>query len=64
MREILEIDDEQPLTLGYMEPRGSLPLRKTISSYLKTKGITASPESILIVSGGLQALQLIYRLAY
>lgn len=59
MRKILEIGHEQPLTLGYMESRGSLPLRKTISTHLKTKGITASPEAILIVSGGLQALQLI-----
>lgn len=59
MREILQIDHKQPLTLGYMEPRGSLPLRKTISTYLRSKGIEASPESILIVSGGLQALQLI-----
>ncbi|MEI3613143.1 aminotransferase-like domain-containing protein [Pseudogracilibacillus sp. SO30301A] len=59
MREILHIDHEQLLSLGYMESRGSLSLRKTISTHLKSKGIEASPESILIVSGGLQALQLI-----
>jgi hypothetical protein len=38
-----------------MEPKGSLSLRKTVSTYLRTKGIKASPESILIVSEELQA---------
>lgn len=59
MEQLLQIDNEQSLSLGYTEPKGSLSLRKTVSTYLKTKGINASPESILIVSGGLQALQLI-----
>ncbi|MFB4164969.1 PLP-dependent aminotransferase family protein [Alteribacillus sp. JSM 102045] len=59
MGQTLQIDDEQSLSLGYMEPKGSLSLRKTVRAYLRTKGIEASPESILIVSGGLQALQLI-----
>ncbi|MGM0900288.1 MAG: PLP-dependent aminotransferase family protein [Bacillota bacterium] len=59
MGQILHIDHEQSLSLGYMEPKGSLSLRKTVSEYLMCKGIEASPESILIVSGGLQALQLI-----
>lgn len=59
MKQILKIDNEQSISLGYMEPKGSLSFRKTLSEYLKSKGIEASPESILIVSGGLQALQLI-----
>lgn len=59
MAKILEIDMENDLSLGYEEPKGSIHLRKTISNYLKGKGIEASPSSILIVSGGLQALQLI-----
>lgn len=59
MQELLQIDNEQSLSLGYTEPKGSLSLRKTVSDHLKLKGIDASPESILIVSGGLQALQLI-----
>ncbi|WP_277679422.1 PLP-dependent aminotransferase family protein [Gracilibacillus dipsosauri] len=58
MREILRTDHEN-LSLGYVEPKGLVSLRNTVSKYLKTKGIVASPESILIVSGGLQALQLI-----
>lgn len=46
-------------SLGYSEPKGSIHLRELLSEYLKAKGIIASPSSILIVSGGLQALQLI-----
>ncbi|MED4755351.1 PLP-dependent aminotransferase family protein [Brevibacillus choshinensis] len=45
--------------LGYVEPKGLLPLREEISRYLRTRGIVASPASILVVSGALQALQLI-----
>lgn len=44
---------------GYEEPKGYLPLREALSRYLRTIGIQASPASILIVSGALQALQLI-----
>jgi len=46
-------------SLGYEEPKGLLYLRQQISSYLKTFGIDTPPSSILIVSGALQALQLI-----
>ncbi|MEJ8547844.1 PLP-dependent aminotransferase family protein [Brevibacillus borstelensis] len=45
--------------LGYSEPKGWLPLREAVSGHLRTKGIEATPASILIVSGALQALQLI-----
>ncbi len=45
--------------LGYEEAKGSNVLREQISSYVKGIGINASPSSILIVSGALQALQLI-----
>ncbi|KOP78848.1 PLP-dependent aminotransferase family protein [Cytobacillus solani] len=47
------------LSLGYSEPKGSLYLREIISGYIKSKGINASPSSIMIVSGGLQALHLV-----
>lgn len=46
-------------SLGYEEPKGSPYLRNVLSKYLKKYGIHASPDSILIVSGSLQALQLI-----
>lgn len=45
--------------LGYEEQRGILPLRKEISKYLAKKEIFVEPEKILIVSGALQALNLI-----
>ena len=44
---------------GYEEQKGFYPLREAISKYVKSFGIHASPSSILIVSGALQALQLI-----
>ncbi|KYC73668.1 aminotransferase class I/II-fold pyridoxal phosphate-dependent enzyme [Bacillus coagulans] len=47
------------ITLGYPEPKGSFDLREMISIYLKAKGIIASPSSIMVVSGGIQALQFI-----
>ena len=59
MKKFLQNDVDSTLTLGYEEPKGSLELRETISHYLKKKGIEAAPASILIVSGALQALQLI-----
>ncbi|SES13769.1 PLP-dependent aminotransferase family protein [Psychrobacillus sp. OK032] len=45
--------------IGYSEPKGSKKLRVVLSDYLQKRGIHTSPESILIVSGALQALQLI-----
>jgi len=46
-------------SLGYEEPRGLPFLRQQISIYLSSFGINVSPSSIMIVSGALQALQLI-----
>ncbi len=45
--------------MSYEEPKGLIILREKLALYLKSLGISASPESIMIVSGGLQALQLI-----
>lgn len=59
MKKFLQIEMEESLSLGYEEPKGSYILRETISNYLIKKDIEASPDSILIVSGALQALQLI-----
>lgn len=44
---------------GYSEPKGHLVLRQALSSHLQKQGIQASSDQILIVSGGIQALQLI-----
>ncbi|MGX2960160.1 aminotransferase-like domain-containing protein [Peribacillus sp. JNUCC 23] len=59
MQQMFQSCTSKMFSLGYSEPKGSIHLRAIISEYLKAKGIEASPSSILIVSGGLQALQLI-----
>ncbi|NLP52912.1 PLP-dependent aminotransferase family protein [Bacillus sp. RO1] len=45
--------------IGYSEPQGSKKLRCVLCEYLKKRGIATAPENILIVSGAIQALQLI-----
>lgn len=59
MSEILHRLPARIQSLGYEEEKGLFELRKQLSIYLKNIGINASPSSILIVSGALQALQLI-----
>lgn len=44
---------------GYEEPKGLLHLREQISRHLNDRGIDSSPHGILVVSGALQALQLV-----
>jgi Transcriptional regulators containing a DNA-binding HTH domain and an aminotransferase domain (MocR family) and their eukaryotic orthologs len=44
---------------GYPEPRGLYALREEISRHMAGYGVKVSPDSVLIVSGALQALQLI-----
>ncbi|MED4727403.1 PLP-dependent aminotransferase family protein [Aneurinibacillus migulanus] len=50
---------QRAMPLGYEGPKGNLYLRQQISTYVKSLGIDCSPSSILVVSGALQALQLI-----
>ncbi|WP_435890973.1 PLP-dependent aminotransferase family protein [Paenibacillus silvae] len=57
--EILQNLSSRTRTLNYIEPQGSLELREALALHLQTSGIQASPDSILIVSGSLQALHLI-----
>ncbi len=45
--------------MGYEEPKGLLVLREEITKYLMKRGIETDPSKILIVSGALQALNLI-----
>ncbi|GAA0376924.1 PLP-dependent aminotransferase family protein [Bacillus horti] len=49
----------QKLDLGYEDPRGNRQLREEIQAHVRQRGILTSTSSILIVSGALQALQLI-----
>ncbi|WP_405154213.1 PLP-dependent aminotransferase family protein [Paenibacillus sp. FSL K6-0108] len=57
--DILHTLSSRSRALNYLEPQGSLELRQALSFYLQANGIHASPDSILIVSGSLQALHLI-----
>lgn len=59
MKTVFEKMSDKEISLNYPEPYGLLELRKAISKYLAAKGIDAPPSCILIVSGALQALQLI-----
>lgn len=59
MSEVLQAVSSRPMPLGYEEPKGNYRLREQIARHAESVGIKASPSSILIVSGALQALQLI-----
>jgi GntR family transcriptional regulator of abcA and norABC len=59
MEKILQRLPRKWMNLGYSEPKGLNALRQQVSNHLRSFGIEASPSSILIVSGALQALQLI-----
>ncbi|MGE8034061.1 PLP-dependent aminotransferase family protein [Lysinibacillus sp. NPDC093692] len=59
MKAVVQKVSNQLTTFGYEEPKGNIKLRQAISDYLKVRGIEASPSSILVVSGALQALHLI-----
>ncbi|WP_028593945.1 PLP-dependent aminotransferase family protein [Paenibacillus assamensis] len=45
--------------LSYEEPLGSLQLRRQLCLKMEQRGINASPSNVLVVSGALQAFQLI-----
>ena len=59
MQDTLRSIGENITSLGYEEPLGLSPLREELCRYLARLQIAATPASLLIVSGGLQALQLI-----
>ncbi len=45
--------------IGYSEPQGHLALRESLCNHLHKRGIDTTPDNILIVSGALQAFQLV-----
>lgn len=59
MKKILHKVSNNLESMGYEQPKGSIKLRRAISEYVKKFGIKTSPEAVLIVSGSLQALQLL-----
>ena len=59
MKKILTQIPVKAYSLNYLEPLGLEELRIVISNRLRKQGIDMKPSQILIVSGSLQALQLI-----
>lgn len=59
MKKVLSKIPSRAFSLNYIEPLGLHELRVIISNHLKTHGIDVKPSQLLIVSGSLQALQLI-----
>ncbi|MBA4536761.1 PLP-dependent aminotransferase family protein [Bacillus aquiflavi] len=59
LEHIFQKASRKGIFLGYEEPKGNLLLREQLAKYLKGLNIHTSPSSILIVSGALQALQLV-----
>ncbi|KOO44212.1 PLP-dependent aminotransferase family protein [Priestia koreensis] len=59
MKQVMNEVTESITAFGYEEPKGYLPLREAVVEYVKEADIHVSADSVLIVSGALQALQLI-----
>jgi GntR family transcriptional regulator of abcA and norABC len=59
MKKVLQRVPERAYSLNYLEPLGLFELRRILSQHLTKYGIYIPPSCILIVSGSLQALQLI-----
>ena len=55
----MHIGQASPGDFGYIPIEGYSPLRKAISHMVKDKGIEASPEDIIIISGAQQGLYLL-----
>ena len=48
--------------LGYGDPRGALPLRRAVATWLaRNRGVRATPDEIVVVAGDAQALALLAR---
>ncbi|TYP79578.1 PLP-dependent aminotransferase family protein [Paenibacillus methanolicus] len=59
MQDVLAKLSTRAMTLGYEEAKGSMWLREALSNRMAGLGVEAPSSSILVVSGALQALQLI-----
>lgn len=57
------MDRAGPALLHYPEPRGHPPLRTAIAGYLRvSRGLTCSPDQVVITTGSQQALSVLARL--
>ncbi len=59
LKSVFDKISEKMNYMGYDEPKGLLELRQELVKYLKKKGIHTDVSKILIVSGGLQALNMV-----
>ena len=59
MGEVLSEVAQDMTNLGYEAPQGMPYLREQVARYIQRFGIQAAPENVLIVSGALQAIQLV-----
>ncbi|MFC4076230.1 aminotransferase-like domain-containing protein [Salinithrix halophila] len=59
MGKVLRSLSDRIPSMGYEQGKGIAALRRQVSDWLGTQGIDVSPDSVLIVSGALQAFQLI-----
>lgn len=59
MTEVMSELGTEMSQLGYEAPKGMPYLREQVCAYVKEFGIDTQPENVLIVSGALQAIQLI-----
>ncbi len=55
------LDDEPVGALQYGITEGYLPLREWIAQHMQTKGISATPDEVLITTGSQQAMDLLVR---
>lgn len=59
MGRLLQGSANRSVALGYEEPKGSPALRRQLAERLRERGIHATADSVLVVSGALQGLHLI-----
>ncbi len=59
LRDLIKKASIEAEALDYTEPRGMLSLREVLCEYLSSIGVKANPSEVLVVSGALQAIQLI-----
>lgn len=63
MKALRAVEHQRPDRLEYEDPRGNLGLRKALQAHLsRSRGLSCTPEQIMIVSGSQQALDLCARL--
>ncbi len=55
------LDRDQGYAFSYQESQGFLPLRESITQYLKTNGVHTSADTVQIISGAQQGIDIVAR---